>query len=185
LTVDAAPGTKFLDAMPVGDVRYEIDVLPNRPDLLNHVGLARELSALTKVAMRTPAELAKLKLPKKPKTAPRSGTTAGVEVRIEDLAGCPRYAAFVIRGVKVGPSPDWLRDRLQSVGLRSISNVVDVTNYFLHGYGQPMHAFDLAKLAGPAIVVRRARDGEKLVTLDGVHRTLTPKMLVIADAERA
>ncbi len=185
LSVDVAPGTPFLSAMPVGDVRYEIDVLPNRPDLLSHIGLARELSALTGVAMQTPPELAAIDPLSPATTAPVHGSVGGVSVRIDDGAACPRYAAVVIRGVRVGPSPDWLRDRLQSIGLRSISNVVDITNYFLHGFGQPMHAFDLAKLAGPAIVVRRARAGERITTLDGVDRVLTPEMLVIADAARA
>lgn len=185
LTVDAKPGTPFLDVMPVGDVAYEVDVLPNRPDLLCHVGLARELAALTRTKLRVPAEVEGAPLPKKAVAAAKQGKTGGVRVQIDDLDGCPRYLAIVIRGVTVGPSPQWLKDRFAAVGVRSISNVVDVTNYFLHAFGQPMHAFDLAKLAGPAIVVRRARAGEKLVTLDGVPRTLTPDMLVIADADRA
>jgi phenylalanyl-tRNA synthetase beta chain len=189
LNVDVAPGTPFLDAMPVGDVRFEVDVLPNRPDLLSHIGLARELAALTGVPLRLPEELRAvaegaaqhLALA----TVAGAGTTAGVEVRVENASVCPLYAAFVIRGVKVGPSPAWLRERVESVGARSISNVVDVTNYFLHGFGQPMHAFDLSRLRGPAIVVRNARAGEKLVSLDGVERALADSMLVIADAERA
>ncbi|HKS04751.1 MAG TPA: phenylalanine--tRNA ligase subunit beta [Gemmatimonadaceae bacterium] len=185
LDVNVAPGTPFLQAMPIGDSALEIDVLPNRPDLLCHVGIAREVSALTGVKMRTPAELAALKPLKKAVTAATKGKAGGVSVQIDDLAACPRYVAIVIRGVKVGPSPDWLRTRVECMGGRSISNVVDVTNYFLHAYGQPMHAFDLAKLARSTIVVRRARSGEKLTTLDGVARTLTPEMLVIADADRA
>jgi phenylalanyl-tRNA synthetase beta chain len=185
LSVDCAPGTPFLDALPVGDARFEIDVLPNRPDLLCHVGLARELSALTGVPLQTPTELAALSLPAAPATAEREGNTGGVTVRIEDAEGCPRYLAIVIRGIQVGPSPDWLRDRLASLGLRSISNIVDVTNYFLHAYGQPMHAFDVTKLGGSSVVIRRARAGEKLTTLDGVARTLDVEMVVIADGERA
>lgn len=185
LEIDAAPGTRFLDVMPVGDVRLEIDVLPNRPDLLCHVGLARELAALTKIPLGVPPELEGLAEPVAAEVAARHGTTGGVRVQIDDLAGCPRYLAIIVRGVTVAPSPDWLRDRLASVGVRSISNVVDVTNYFLHAFGQPMHAFDLGKLAGPAIVVRRAIAGERLVTLDGVTRTLAADMLVIADEARA
>ena len=185
LDVNVPPGTPFLQAMPLGDWALEIDVLPNRPDLLCHAGVARELSALTKVKLRTPPELAELRPLRKAMTAPVKGKTDGVSVQIDDLEGCPRYVAIVIRGAKVGPSPEWLRARVESVGGRSISNVVDVTNYFLHAYGQPMHAFDLAKLAGSAIVVRRARDGEKLTTLDGALRSLTGDMLVIADGERA
>jgi phenylalanyl-tRNA synthetase beta chain len=188
LDVDVAPGTPFLDAMSsVSDVRYEIDVLPNRPDLLCHVGLARELSALTGVAMQLPEELRGVGHGAEGTGSPSpvSGLRPTVSVTIEDRDGCPRYAAVAIRGVKVGPSPAWLRERVESVGSRSISNVVDITNYFLHGYGQPMHAFDLSKMAGNAVVVRRARAGEKLVTLDGVERKLDPEMLVIADAKNA
>jgi phenylalanyl-tRNA synthetase beta chain len=185
LTVNVAPGTPFLDAVPTGDVRYEIDVLPNRPDLLCQLGLARELSALTKLPLQTPPELAQIAAPSGVTIGARELKHSGVSVRIDDLDSCPRYMAVVIRGVKVGPSPAWLQDRLTSVGVRSISNVVDVTNYFLHGFGQPMHVFDLGKLSGSSIVVRRAKPGEKLVTLDGVDRALTPDMLVIADADRA
>ena len=184
LDIDVPPGTRFLDAVPVGDVAYEIDVLPNRPDLLSHIGLARELSALTGIAAVVPPELGDVPSSVNLGSARAEGTVGGVTVRIDDPA-CARYAAVVIRGIRVGPSPDWLRDRLQSIGLRSISNVVDVTNYFLHGFGQPMHAFDLAKLGGNAVVVRKAKPGEKLTTLDGVDRTLTGDMLVIADAQNA
>lgn len=189
LSVDAAPGTPFLDAMPIGDVRFEVDVLPNRPDLLSHVGVARELAALTGVTLGLPEELRAVAEGAAQQMTPSrgegAGRTVGVNISVEDAAGCPLYAAFVIRGVKVGPSPAWLRERIEAVGGRSISNIVDVTNYFLHGFGQPMHAFDLAKLAGPAIVVRRARPGETLLTLDGVERTLADSTLVIADAQRA
>ncbi len=138
LNIDVPPGTRFLDAVPIGDVRYEIDVLPNRPDLLSHVGLARELSALTGVAMQMPPELGVVSETGTPEI-PGEGAVGGVRVSIEDATGCPRYGAAVIRGVTVGPSPDWLRARVESVGSRSISNVVDITNYFLHGFGQPMH----------------------------------------------
>jgi phenylalanyl-tRNA synthetase beta chain len=108
----------------------------------------------------------------------------GVSVSIEDVDGCPRYVGAVVRGVRVGPSPDWLARRLEGAGVRSINNIVDITNFMLLGFGQPMHAFDARKLAGPAIVVRRARPGEKLVTLDGVERALSDTMCVIADAHR-
>lgn len=185
LSVDVPPGTPFLSALEIGDWTLEIDVLPNRPDLLSHIGLARELSALTRVAIRTPAELDGLRLPKKAARAAKRGVSSGVSVTVEDAPGCPRYFAAVIRGAKVGPSPAWLRERIESMGGRSISNVVDATNYFLHGYGQPMHAFDLARMAGKAVVVRRARPNERLTTLDGVDRQLKPDMLVIADGERA
>src|SRR5207249_4309408 len=102
----------------------------------------------------------------------------------EDTEGSPRYMIAVIRGVSVGPSPRWLTDRLASIGQRSINNVVDATNYILFEINQPLHAFDLAKLNGPAVVVRRAKPGEKIVTLDGLTRTLTPDMTAICDAKR-
>jgi phenylalanyl-tRNA synthetase beta chain len=116
---------------------------------------------------------------------PTAGETGGVRVVLEDAEGSPRYCGVVIRGVKVAPSPQWLVDRITAVGGRPINNVVDATNFMLHGFGQPMHAFDVAKLAGRAVIVRRAKQNERLVTLDGVERTLTPSMTVIADADRA
>jgi phenylalanyl-tRNA synthetase beta chain len=184
LDVTAAPGTPLLEALPLADTRFDVDVLPNRPDLLSHLGMARELAALTGVALRLPPELDDL--PEVP--AARQGSIevngSGVTVRVEDRLGAPRYMGAVIRGVRVGPSPSWLVRRLESVGLRSINNVVDVTNYCVYGLGQPMHAFDLAGLAESTVVVRRARAGERLVTLDGVQRSLDDDVLVIADAQR-
>jgi len=184
LDTEAAPGTPFLDVLPVADTRFEIDVTPNRPDLLAHAGLARELGAVLGRPVRLPAlpGAAEAPPPRAARAAGASGETAGVRVAIEDAEGCPRYAAAVLRGVTVGPSPAWLKDRLAAVGARSINNVVDATNYVLYELNQPLHAFDLAKLAGPAVVVRRARAGETLVTLDGVRRALGPAMTVIADA---
>ncbi|MHB1299146.1 MAG: phenylalanine--tRNA ligase subunit beta, partial [Gemmatimonadaceae bacterium] len=186
LETDAAPGTPLLDVMPVGDVRLVVDVLPNRPDLLSHVGVARELHAITGIKLQPPAELADL--PAVPAPAATGATEAsadGLTVRIEDADGCARFTAAVITGVTICPSPAWLKACIEAVGGRSINNVVDATNYLLHGFGQPMHAYDRTKLAGGALVVRRARAGEKLVTLDGTERTLTPEMMVIADAEHA
>ena len=185
LATEAAPGTPILDVLAAGDVRFEFDVLANRPDLLSQRVLARELAALTGVALRRPAELGDVPAIPDAVADALAAHSAGVTVRIEDAEGCPRYCAAVVRGVRVGPSPDWLVQRLAGVGARSINNVVDATNYALHGLGQPMHAFDLARLGGATVVVRRARDGERLVTLDGVERTLGPGALVIADAERA
>lgn len=185
LATDAAPGTPLLDVLPVGDARIELDVLANRPDLLSQRGVAREVAALTGVPMQTPPELREVPPLRPPATGNARAEAEGVAVAIEDAAGCPRYCAAVVRGVRVGPSPEWLVRRLEGVGARSINNVVDATNYALHGLGQPMHAFDLARLAGAAVVVRRARAGETITTLDGAARTLDPDMLVIADAERA
>jgi hypothetical protein len=159
------------------DVVFDIDVTTNRPDCMNHFGVAREISVLLDRPLQSPPQLADAPLP--------PGEAGGIaSVTIEDGL-CPRYSAKIIRGVTVGPSPDWLRRRLEAIGSRSINNVVDITNYVLWELGQPLHAFDLAKLAGPAIVVRAARQGEELVTLDGERRTLDPEVLVIADSERA
>ncbi len=185
LALDVPVGTPLLAAMPVGDVQLDVDVLPNRPDLLSHVGLAREISALTGVALGVPPELADLAPPHTAVVDGLSGSADGLTLQISDAADAPRFAVAVLRGVTVGPSPQWLVDRLASVGARSINNVVDVTNYFLHAFGQPMHAYDRTHLRGDALVVRRGVTGEALVTLDGVTRTVSPDLLVIADAERA
>jgi phenylalanyl-tRNA synthetase beta chain len=182
LEVAATPGTRFLDAVPVGDSRLVVDVLPNRPDLLSHEGLAREIAAATGVPLGSPVIATTSPSTGSPTTPVKS---EAVSLEVDDTEGCPRYMAAVIRGVKIGPSPAWLSARIEAVGGRSISNVVDATNYMLHGFGQPMHAFDLANLAGNRIIVRRARAGEKIVTLDGVERTLDPEMTVIADAAHA
>jgi len=149
----------------------ELEVTPNRPDMLSHAGVAREVGTITGHA----AQLPHVALPpEKP---------AGDVVRLED-PGCPFYTARIIRGVKVGPSPQWLADRLTAVGLRPINNIVDVTNYVLMETGQPLHAFDLLKLEG-GIVVRDARDGETLKALDGSDLKLRVHDLVIADARGA
>src|SRR6185312_6422037 len=181
LTVDVPPGTPLLTAMPIGDVQLDVDVLPNRPDLLSHRGMAREVSALTGVMMQLPDELRGGAAVPAATSGAAKANAKGVSVTVEDSAGAPRYIAVVIRGVKVGESPAWLKERVASVGSRSISNVVDATNYILHGLGQPVHAFDLGKLAGKAIVVRKAKPGETLVTLDGATHKLEPWMTVIAD----
>ena len=185
LTVDVPPGTPLLTAMPIGDTQLDLDVLPNRPDLLSHRGMAREVSALTGVSLNLPRELAGTAAAPAAVTGTKTASAKGVSVSVEDPAGAPRYIAVVIRGVKVDASPAWLKARVESVGSRSISNVVDATNYVLHGLGQPVHAFDLAKLAKNAIVVRKAKEGEKLVTLDGVERKLESWMTIIADGLNA
>jgi phenylalanyl-tRNA synthetase beta chain len=185
LDTDAAPGTPLLDIMPTGDVRLELDVLANRPDLLSQLGVAREAAALTGTALELPPELRELAPVPSAVRGAREASAGGATVRIEDADGCPRFAAAVIRGVRVGASPEWLVQRLAGVGARSINNVVDVTNYLLHGLGQPAHAYDLARVAGTTLVARRARAGEALTTLDGQARTLDAESLVIADAERA
>ena len=185
LETEAAPGTRLIDAMPLRDVRLELDVTANRPDLLAHKGVARELAAVYGGAIRLPPMPGSPAVGPAPRTVRRQGSVGGVEVTIEDAEGCPRYMAAVIRGVTVGPSPDWLQARLRSIGARPINNVVDATNYILYELNQPMHAFDLAKLAGPKIVVRRALPGERIVTLDEEPRDLTPDMTMICDGEGA
>ena len=180
LDVEASPGDRFLDVMPVGDTRIVIDVMPNRPDLLSHEGLAREIAAATGKQLHRPHH--------PPATLVRAaGPTDRVEVdvAVQDIDGCPRYMTATVRGVKVAPSPAWLASRVEAVGARSISNIVDVTNYMLHGFGQPMHAFDLNKLEGGKVLVRTAHKGERLTTLDGVDRILDETMTVISDSSRA
>ncbi|HET7586111.1 MAG TPA: phenylalanine--tRNA ligase subunit beta [Gemmatimonadaceae bacterium] len=188
LNTDAAPGTPFLAAVDVGDTRLVIDVTPNRADLLSHAGLAREIAAATGVAWSLPAlpggGAQAAPIPPAVR-APREGEAGGIRVRLDDEEGAPRYMGVVIRGITVGASPLWLAERLAAVGARSVNNVVDATNYVLHEIGHPTHAFDLSRLAGGTIVIRRACAGERVVTLDGVERVLHTDSTVIADAERA
>ena len=182
LREDAKVGQSFGEYLgrSGSDVVYDLEVTPNRPDLNSVIGIAREIAALTGNPLRVP----EIKL------ATSGGkATELVSVRIEDSENCPRYTARVVKGVKVGPSPAWLRDTLEKVGIRSISNVVDVTNYVMLEIGQPLHAFDyhlIAKAADgkPTIVVRRADSGEKFKTLDNQERTLTNEMLLIADEQK-
>src|SRR3989441_234022 len=186
----AAPGTRFTDVVPVADHQIVIDVPASRPDLLCHKGVARELGASLGVPVKLPEipggqSVSRLGHVYPPiRLSALQGVVDGVEVRLEDPEGAPRYMIAVIGGVQVGQSPAWLADRLAAVGRRPINNVVDATNYVLLELNQPLHAFDLAKLRGPAVVVRRARPAEQIVTLDGVARPLTPEMTVICDAER-
>jgi phenylalanyl-tRNA synthetase beta chain len=185
LTTNLPPGTPFLDAIAVGDTRIVIDVTPNRPDLLSHLGIAREIAAATGGVAQLPSIEGATATIAAAVRSTSEGASGGVRVKLEDPEGCPRYAGVLIRGVTIGPSPAWLVERLAAVGSRSINNVVDVTNYMLHEVGQPMHAFDASLLGGSAIVVRRAHAGETLRTLDGVDRKLDPSMTVIADATKA
>src|SRR5690242_210289 len=184
LDTAAPPGTRFVDAMGIADHQIVIDVPANRPDLLCHKGVARELGASLGAPVKLPPIPGAKPLSLSPPVRQSArGVVDGVEVRLEDPEGAPRYMIAVIRGVRVGQSPAWLAGRLTAVGQRPINNVVDATNYILFELNQPLHAFDLAKLRGPAVVVRRARPGEKIVTLDGVTRTLTGDMTAICDAE--
>ena len=170
---DAPPGAALADVL--GETALEIKPTPNRPDHFSVLGIAREVAALTGGAVREPAE-------DYAETGPPVGERTSVT--IEDAVGCPRYTAILIEGVNVGPSPEWLQRAVSSAGMRPINNVVDVTNYVLMEYGQPLHAFDQARLREGRIVVRRARAGETLHLLDGALLELSEADLVIADAER-
>lgn len=183
LDTRAEPGTPLLEVLPIGDTRLVVDVTPNRSDLLCHKGIARELAAAYGVPFRLPERpgIEPIDPPRPRRLEGRDGETGGFRVRVEGKSGCSRLLAAVVRGVRVGPSPDWLRARLGAIGLRSINNVVDVTNYVLYELGQPLHAYDAAMLNGNLLVARAAREGERLQTLDGVERTLTAAMIVIGD----
>lgn len=175
LASDAPLGSDLVTYLGLDDFILEVEVTPNRPDCLSVVGVAREVAALTGAPFRFPVIAMK-------EGESEIGTLAQVEV--EDPELCPRYAARLITGLTVAPSPPWLAQRLRAVGLRPINNLVDATNYVLWELGHPLHAFDFETLAQRKIVVRRARPGERLVTLDGQDRTLNDSMLLIADAER-
>jgi phenylalanyl-tRNA synthetase beta chain len=152
----------------------DLEITANRPDCLSVIGLAREASAAYGVALQLPD-----------RGMPPAGQPQPIDVVIEDAERCPRYCAQVFEVRSTGASPAWLQDRLEAAGVRSISAIVDVTNYVMLEMGQPTHAFDYAKLSGRALRIRGARPGETLRTLDGVDRELQPDMLVIADADRA
>jgi phenylalanyl-tRNA synthetase beta chain len=178
LPPDATVGQPFAQHLgrAAGDVVYDLEITPNRPDLNSLIGIAREVSALTGNPLKVPA------------TNLQEGTEPAeklVRVSIENADSCGRYAARVVKGVKIGPSPAWLKERLERVGVRSISNVVDVTNFVMLEIGQPLHAFDYHLLANAEIIVRNARDGEPFVTIDGQKRELDSQMLVISDSQRA
>ena len=167
------PGTPLAEVLPLGEDVIEIETTPNRPDLLSMLGIAREVAALYGVPFAP--QLA---------TEPPRAADEPVDVRVEDLERCPRYVGRTFSGVRIGPSPPWLKARLISAGMRPVSNVVDVTNYAMHALGSPLHAFDRSKLREERIIVRHARKGEEITTLDGHVRRLEPDDLVIADAER-
>src|ERR1700691_5811895 len=154
----------------------DAEITANRPDCLGHYGMAREVAAIYRLPVKPPH-------PQLKESTEKVLNATSVDIEAPEL--CGRYTARIMRGVKIQPSPDWLRQRLEAIGQNSINNVVDVTNYVMFELGQPMHAFDLDKLSERRIVVRRARPGEKIRTLDGVERALTKDMCVIADASRA
>jgi phenylalanyl-tRNA synthetase beta chain len=172
----ARVGAPVGDVLRIGDVVLDLELTPNRGDCASILGVAREVKALFGGALRVPAH-----------DVTETGPPAAQALRIaiDDPAGCTHYVGRIVRGVKVGPSPEWVRRRLEAAGMRAIHNVVDVTNLVMLELGQPLHAFDLETLRGGAVHVRAAAAGERITTLDGQERTLEPADLVIADAERA
>jgi phenylalanyl-tRNA synthetase beta chain len=172
---DAPIGTPLSEFL--GDTILDFEITPNRPDLLSILGIAWEVAAQTHVKVTEPE-----------RTYPEAGTQAASQrtsVTIDDKDLCPRYLAGIVERVKIGPSPEWMQERLRAAGMRPINNVVDVTNYVMLETGQPLHAFDFRKLSGSKIVVRRARPGERMKTLDDADRELSTSMLVIADGSKA
>lgn len=174
LPTEIPVGTPLADYL--GDVIFDLDITPNRPDCLCVIGIAREITALTGQSLSLPEISYE-------ETASLISQQISVEIAAPDL--CPRYCASLITGVKIAESPGWLQQRLLACGLRPISNIVDITNYVMLEYGQPLHAFDYEKIRGKGIIVRRAAEGEAVVTLDGVERVLSEDMLVIADTARS
>jgi phenylalanyl-tRNA synthetase beta chain len=183
-------GLPINSVLPPGDTVFDLEITPNRPDCLSHLGIARELAAWYEKPIRYPE--VKLKRageatrPAAVTTGEPDGDRARIlsEIRVDAPEDCPLYTARAVAGVKIGPSPGWMQDRLRSAGLRPVNNVVDVGNFVMLEYGQPLHAFDARRLEGGRIIVRRAGDGEKITTLDGKERALSHRMLVIADSNR-
>ena len=175
LSADAAVGKPLNRVLGLMDPTIDIDLTPNRPDCLSIVGIAREIAAIQGTALKYPDYRYTDK-------GSQIHDVASVTIEAPDL--CPRYAARLIKDIKVGPSPFWLQDRLMSVGLRPINNIVDITNYVMLETGQPLHAFDFDQLAGHKIIVRCAAEGEKFITLDEKERTLSADTLMICDGER-
>lgn len=176
---EVAPGTPAAEFFGLtSDYVLEVDLTPNRIDAASHYGVARDLAAWMK-QHATPREL------RRPDVADFvvENPEGGVVVEVENTKACPRYSGVTIKGVTVKESPDWLKTRLTAIGLRPINNVVDITNYILHGMGQPLHCFDVAKIKGNRVVVKNAVEGEKFVTLDGVEHTLSAADLMICNSE--
>jgi phenylalanyl-tRNA synthetase beta chain len=167
-----APGTPLAEVLPISTPVLELEITPNRPDCLGVYGIAREVHAVTGAPLATPPWAGDCGC---------EGPTDAVEVIVEAPDLCPRFTARVFENVKIGPSPEWLKARLMAAGQRPINNVVDITNYVMLMTGQPLHAFDLDRIEGQRLVVRRAREGEQMETLDGQVRTLDPEIVVIED----
>lgn len=178
LPEDTAIGSDILDVLALDDAILELDLTPNRSDCLSMLGVAYEVSALTGQPVRLPDSGSELF-----STADKTADRVSVSIHAPEM--CSHYSARYVKGVKIGPSPLWMQNRLIAAGIRPINNIVDISNYVMLEYGQPLHAFDASKVAGGKIIVRMAREGETLETLDGQNRKLEPHMLVIADTEKA
>lgn len=166
------------------DYILEVEITSNRPDWLSYIGVAREVAAITGGKLKVPSIVLRNSYIEKQKKKNKKRTTNNEQrttVKIEDAKLCPRYTARIIRNVKVGESPEWLKKKIEAIGLRSINNIVDITNFCLFEAGEPMHAFDLDNIKGNAVIIRRASKGEKIVVIDGTERLLEDPMLVIAD----
>ncbi|HIJ89662.1 MAG: phenylalanine--tRNA ligase subunit beta [Desulfobulbaceae bacterium] len=177
LSPDLEPGQLLSQALGLVDTMIEVDLTPNRPDCASVLGIAREVGGVIGKRIKPPLQIAE-PLPL------LTGENLPFSVEVESSTDCPRYAARLVKNVKIASSPWWLQQRLLAVGMRPINNIVDITNFVMLEYGQPLHAFDFNKLAGGRIVVRRARAGESLATLDGAEHQLDSEMLMICDAER-
>ena len=175
LSESAKVGNTIVDELGLNDVVFEVGITPNRPDCLSVIGVAREIAALLGKTVKHPDF-----------SVTESGDDINNTAKVEllDPEKCPRYSCRVIKNVKIGPSPSWLKTRIESSGIRSINNVVDVTNFVLLELGQPLHAFDFDLLEESKIVVRAAEDGEIITTLDDVERKLTENDLLICDGKR-
>ncbi|MCF7824104.1 MAG: phenylalanine--tRNA ligase subunit beta [Candidatus Marinimicrobia bacterium] len=172
LDESAKPGTNMKSYLSGNDVSIELDLTPDRSDALGHLGIARDLAASLNLELKKPVfEVIES----------NTDTSSLISVELEDVQACPRYAARIVRGVTIGDSPSWIRQRLQSAGIRSINNVVDAANYVLMETGHPLHTFDLRYIEGEKIIVRKARDKEKITTLDGKERELDDSVLLICD----
>lgn len=181
LDAAAVPGTPAATFLNIEtDFTLEIGLTPNRTDAFSHFGVARDLKAALKNMEGGLNLQTNLILPKTKSLY--AGANSNIAIEVSDTADCPRYAGIVVKGLKVGESPKWLRDRLNTIGVRPINNVVDITNYIQHEIGQPLHAFDLSKVSGNKIVVRRGKQSEKFVTLDGIERELNDTDLMICNA---
>lgn len=165
-------GDAFADSFGLNDVIMEIGITPNRPDALSHIGVARDLAAIFN---------RELKMPKVELKESDADINSEASIEIIDTVNCPRYSAKVVKGVTVKESPEWMKKRLKAIGLRPISNIVDITNYIMYEFGQPMHAFDLDKVGGKKIIVRKAGNDTKFTTLDSKERSINPESLMICD----